>query len=74
MSLTPRVRRSAEISQLRTRTRSLTPEIVPEPKSLKGDRARAGALIAMRLSGVTAIAALIAGRGKPACYAPAAWE
>ena len=40
------------------RRRSLTPEIVPEPKSLKGDRA--GALIAMRLSGVTAIAALIA--------------
>jgi hypothetical protein len=39
---------------------SLTPEIVPEPKPLKGDRARAGALIAMRLSGVTAIAALIA--------------
>ena len=39
---------------------SLTPELVPEPKPLKGDRARAGALIAMRLSGVTAIAALIA--------------
>ena len=40
------------------RRRSLTPEIVPEPKFLKGDHTRA--LIALRLSGVTAIAALIA--------------
>jgi hypothetical protein len=40
------------------RRRSLTPEIVPEPKFLKGDRPRA--LIALRVSGVTAIAALIA--------------
>jgi hypothetical protein len=40
------------------RRRSLTPEIVPEPKFLKGDRPRA--LIALCVSGVTAIAALIA--------------
>ena len=40
------------------RRHSLTPEIIPEPKSLKGDHTRA--LIALRLSGVTAIAALIA--------------
>ena len=40
------------------RRRSLTPEIVPEPKFLKGDRPRA--LIALGVSGVTAIAALIA--------------
>ena len=40
------------------RRRSLTPEIVPEPKFLKGDHTRT--LIALRLSGVTAIAALIA--------------
>ena len=40
------------------RRRSLTPEIVPEPKFLKGDHTRA--LIALRLSGVMAIAALIA--------------
>jgi hypothetical protein len=39
--------------------RSLTPEIIPEPKFLKSDRA-ARALIALRLSGATAIAALIA--------------
>ena len=39
------------------RRHSLTPDI-PEPKSLKGDHA--WALIALRLSGVTAIAALIA--------------
>ena len=39
------------------RRRSLTPEIVPEPKFLKGDRPRA--LIALCVSGVTAIAALI---------------
>jgi hypothetical protein len=40
------------------RRHSLTPEIIPEPKSLKGDHTRA--LIALRLGGVTAIAALIA--------------
>ena len=40
------------------RRHSLTPEIIPEPNSLKGDHTRA--LIALRLSGVTAIAALIA--------------
>jgi len=43
---------------LRRRRRSLAPEIVPEPKFLKGDRPRA--LIALYVSGVTAIAALIA--------------
>jgi hypothetical protein len=37
---------------------SLEPEIVPLPKSLKGSRG--GALIALRLSAVTAIAALVA--------------
>jgi len=45
------------IEDLRRR-HSLTPEIIPEPKSLKGDHTRA--LIALRLGGVTAIAALIA--------------
>jgi len=45
------------VEDLRSR-HSLTPEVIPEPKSLKGDHARA--LIALRLSGVTAIAALIA--------------
>jgi hypothetical protein len=55
----PTISGDLAVEDLRRR-RSLTPEIVPEPKSLKGDRARAGALIAMRLSGVTAIAALIA--------------
>ncbi len=40
------------------RRRSLTPEIVPEPKFLKGDLHRA--LIALCVSGITAIAALIA--------------
>jgi hypothetical protein len=39
--------------------RSLTPEIIPEPKFLKGERP-ARALIALRLSGATAIATLIA--------------
>jgi hypothetical protein len=39
--------------------RSLTPEIVPEPKFLKSDRP-ARALIALRLSGAAAIATLIA--------------
>jgi hypothetical protein len=39
--------------------RSLTPEIIPEPKFLKSDRP-ARALIALRLSGATAIATLIA--------------
>jgi hypothetical protein len=39
--------------------RSLTPEIVPEPNFLKGDPP-VSALIALRLSGATAIAALIA--------------
>jgi hypothetical protein len=39
--------------------RSLTPEIVSEPKFLKSDRP-ARALIALRLSGATAIATLIA--------------
>jgi hypothetical protein len=43
---------------LRRRRRSLAPEIVPEPKLLNGDRPRA--LIALCVSGVTAIAALIA--------------
>ena len=45
------------VEDLRGR-RSLTPEIVPEPKCLKGDRPRA--LIALCVSGVTAIAALVA--------------
>ena len=39
--------------------RSLTPEIVPEPKFLQSERP-ARALIALRLSGATAIATLIA--------------
>jgi hypothetical protein len=53
----PTLSRDLAVEDLRRR-RSLTPEIVPEPKFLKGDRPRA--LIALCVSGVTAIAALLA--------------
>ena len=57
---TPWVQRSPEISRSKPcdLRPSLDPEMVPEPKPLKGDRV--GVVIALRLSGVTAIAALIA--------------